>query len=241
MIHLGVNIDHIATIRNARGTREPEVTVAAGLAEMGGADSIVAHLREDRRHINDRDVRSLRESITTLFNLEMSTDKEIVEIALKIKPDIATLVPEKREELTTEGGLDLIKNFKKIKPIVEQMEGKGIRTSLFIDPDEKQIDKVKQIGSGMIEIHTGEYANLYPARPYTKKLEKIKKASEMAHGMDIKVAAGHGLNYQNVSLISSIPQIVELNIGHSIIARAAFVGLKQAVFEMKQIMLQSRK
>lgn len=241
MIRLGVNIDHIATLRNARRTYEPEPIIAAGLAELGGADSIVSHLREDRRHINDRDVKILREVITTKFNLEMSTDEEIVKIACQIKPDQATLVPERREEITTEGGLDVIKNFKKIKDVVSELIKNGIEVSLFIDPDKKQIEKTKDTGATIIELHTGVYSNLFRKNKYFEELKKIEECSKFAKELGLKVSAGHGLTYSNVSLIAAIPEIEELNIGHSIIARAVFVGLKNAVSEMKNIMINSRR
>ncbi len=240
MIKLGVNIDHIATIRNARRTDEPEPVVAAGVAEMGGANSIVSHLREDRRHITDNDIKLLRKTITTKFNLEMSVNEDIVKCALKVKPDIATLVPEKREEVTTEGGLDVIKNFDKVKDVVTNLKEAGIEVSIFIDPDENQIEKAKQTGATVIELHTGRYANLFKKDKYYDELKKIKESARFATQLGFKVAAGHGLTYYNVHLISAIQEIEELNIGHSIISRAVFVGLKQAVEEMKTIMILSR-
>lgn len=240
MIKLGVNIDHVATIRNARKTDEPEPVLAAELAELSGADSIVAHLREDRRHITDRDVRLLKECITTRFNLEMSTAKDIVQRALEVKPDEATLVPERREEVTTEGGLDVVKNFEKIKDVVEQLKDAGIDVSLFIEPDKNQIEKARQTGAGIIEIHTGKYAELFKKNRYYEELQKIKEAAKFGEEIGLKVAAGHGLTYYNVHLISAIPEIVELNIGHSIIARAVFVGLRKAIQEMKLIIKKMR-
>lgn len=240
MIKLGVNIDHIATLRNARKTYEPEPIYGAGIAELAGADSIVSHLREDRRHINDRDVEILRKVITTRFNLEMSTNDEIVNIAIKIKPDQATLVPERREEVTTEGGLDVIKFFNKIKDVVKELQKNGIEVSLFIDPDKKQIEKAKETNANIIEIHTGEYSNLFRKNKYQDELNKIKDCAKFAKSIGLIVSAGHGLTYQNVGLIAAIPEIEELNIGHSIISRAIFVGLGKAVAEMKEIMLKSR-
>ncbi len=235
MINLGVNIDHTATLRNARKTYEPEPVVAAGEAELGGADSIVSHLREDRRHITDRDVRILRETVTTKLNLEMSINPDIVDIATEIKPDIATLVPEKREEITTEGGLDVAQYFEKLKKVTERLKSEGVEVSLFIDPVKEQIEKSKEVGADTIELHTGEYSIAFKNNNYKKELERIIEAAKFGKSIGLKIAAGHGLTYSNVHLIANIPEIFELNIGHTIICRAMFVGIREAVREMKSI------
>lgn len=238
MIKLGVNIDHIATLREARKTWEPEPVFAAVLCELAGADAITAHLREDRRHIQDKDVELLRKIIKTELNLEMSISPEIVRIALKIKPDQATLVPEKRQEVTTEGGLDAAGSFSQIKKTVESLKKKKIVVSLFIDPEKKQIDAAQKTGADTIEIHTGRYANAKDERTRKQELAHIADAAAYAHKKGLAVNAGHGLNYSNVVDIVKIDLIEELNIGHSIISRAVFVGLPQAVREMKEVMGQ---
>ncbi len=235
MMRLGVNIDHIATLRNARGGLEPNPAVAAGIAELAGADLITSHLREDRRHIREADVYLIKGAITTRLNLEMSINKEIVDRAMEIVPHQATLVPEKREELTTEGGLDVIKFFSGIKDVIKELHRKNIEVSLFIDPDIKQIEKVLETGAKIIEIHTGHYANLFIRNKYQDELNKIIEMSKIASNYGIHIAAGHGLNYVNTHLIAHIPEIEELNIGHSIISRAVFVGLRNAVKEMKEL------
>lgn len=236
MIKLGVNIDHIATLREARKTWDPEPVFAAVLCELAGADGITVHLREDRRHIQDRDVELLRKIIKTKLNLEMSVSPEIVGIALNIKPDQATLVPEKRQEVTTEGGLDAAGSFSKIKKVVETLMRKKITVSLFIDPEKKQIDAAQKTGADAIEIHTGRYANAKDEKTRKRELAQIAAAAEYAHKKGLVVNAGHGLNYINVADIVKIKSIKELNIGHSIISRAVFVGLPQAVREMKEAM-----
>ncbi|MFH1479604.1 MAG: pyridoxine 5'-phosphate synthase [Candidatus Omnitrophota bacterium] len=233
MPKLGVNVDHVATLREARGGKEPRLVNAVSICEAAGCDSIVAHLREDRRHINDLDVKMLRKNITTRFNLEMSINKEIVGIAKKIKPDQATLVPERRRELTTEGGLDVYKNSKKIAKASEELLKNGIEVSLFIDPDKRQIRATRQIGVNVIEIHTGMYS-LAAKRPLIKReYNKIKDSINYALDTGLLVNAGHGLDYINTKMIAGIKGINELNIGHSIISRSLFVGLYQAVKEMK--------
>ena len=234
-MRLGVNIDHIATIRQARGGLEPEPAFAALIAEAGGADSIVAHLREDRRHINDNDLFILRKIIRVELNLEMSVAPGIVGIALKVKPDQATLVPEKREELTTEGGLDVAGNLIKIKKVVGKLQKEGIAVSLFIDPYKRQIEAACATGAKMIELHTGAYSNAENKIKEIKYLRELKKAVEFGKSRGLSVFAGHGLNYCNVSKIANIKGIEELNIGHAIISRAVFVGLGQAVREMKDL------
>ncbi len=236
MIKLGVNVDHIATLREARKTFEPDPVFAAVLCELAGAQSITVHLREDKRHIQKRDVELLRKIIHVKLNLEMSTSIEIVAVAQDIIPDQATLVPEKRQEITTEGGLDVVAKYSKIKKTISTLKRKKILTSLFINPQLKQIDASKKAGADAIEIHTGQYANATDPKRQKLELEKISKAATYAHHKGLIVNAGHGLNYENVIDILKIDFIEELNIGHSIISRAVFVGLPQAVREMKQRM-----
>lgn len=232
---LGVNIDHVATLRQARGGSEPDPVEAALICERAGCDSIVAHLREDRRHINDKDVVELRKRINTKFNLEMSMNSEIVDIALKIGPDQVTLVPEKRQELTTEGGLSVIKYEKRLSGITALFNEKGIDVSIFIDPDKDEIRSAIYIGIGIIEIHTGSYSLARDKRSQAKEFKKIKDSAEYAMSKGIIVNAGHGLNYINVKQIANIKGINELNIGHSIISRAVFTGSYKAVKDMKAL------
>ncbi|MFC1593755.1 pyridoxine 5'-phosphate synthase [Candidatus Omnitrophota bacterium] len=232
MLKLGVNIDHVATLREARGGIEPDPITAARLCESVGVDSIVVHLREDKRHINDQDLNTLRKEIRTRLNLEMSTNKEIVRIARKILPDQATLVPEKRQELTTEGGLDVVKYNKRVTAVVEGLQEKGIVVSLFIDPVKEQIEASKKTRAEYIELHTGCYADSTYRSKQQEELAKLKQASCFALSLGLGVNVGHGLNYTNVKPVARIPGIEELNIGHSIISRAVFVGLKKAVEEM---------
>lgn len=233
MPKLGVNIDHIATLREVRKGIEPEPVFAALICEAAGADSIVVHLREDRRHIKERDLCLLKQVVKTKLNLEMSVAKDIVDIASHAKPDQATLVPEKRQELTTEGGLDVVSNFKKIKAVKDKLEKAGIVVSLFIDPDKKQIDAAKRIGVAMIELHTGRYADARNEKEQEKYFKELKQATAYVINKGIIVNAGHGLNYYNVGRIARIEAIEELNIGYSIVCRAALVGLERAVREMK--------
>jgi pyridoxine 5-phosphate synthase len=235
MAKLGVNIDHVATIREARGIEYPDPVEAAAICESAGCDSIVCHLREDRRHIKDADVRRLRKTVGTRLNLEMSVAKDIVGIACKVKPDQVTLVPEKRKELTTEGGLDVVRYKKTISGVVKTLKKSGIETSLFIDPSVRQIDASRETGALIIEIHTGEYANAKNASAFSGELEKIKRASRYARSLGLEVNAGHGLNYENTRPVAEIAGINELNIGHSIVARAVMVGLTQAVEEMLEL------
>ena len=229
---LGVNIDHVATLRQARRGAEPDPVDAAIICESAGCDSIVAHLREDRRHINDDDITQLRKKIKTRFNLEMSTSEDIVRVAMAIKPDQATLVPEKREEITTEGGLDVISNMQKIFEATAKLERKGIKVSLFIDPERKQIEASRKAGAGIIEIHTGRYANAKDSKSIESEFQAIKEAVTIGRELGLVVNAGHGLNYINVKKIVGIKEIEELNIGHSIISHSVFVGLENAVKEM---------
>ena len=232
MTKLGVNIDHVATLRQARRELEPDPVRAATLCEKAGCDSIVAHLREDRRHINDNDVTQLREKIKTRFNLEMSTSEDIVKAAMDIKPDQATLVPERREEITTEGGLDVLTNMQKISEVIKKLHSKGIKVSLFIDPEREQIEASKKAGASMIEIHTGRYANAKDTGDIERELSAISNATRIGRDLGMAVNAGHGLNYINVKRIANIKEIEELNIGHSIISHSVFVGLENAVKEM---------
>ena len=236
MVKLGVNVVHVATVREARGITEPDPVAAAVLAELGGADGITVHLREDRRHIRERDVRLLKETIKVPLNLELATAPEILEFALEIRPHSATFVPEKREELTTEGGLDVIGGFKKLEPVVRQFREAGIVVSLFIDPDPDQIAAAAQVGAEFIEIHTGRYCDAADEHRMKEEFVLIEQASITAANANLKVNAGHGLNYRNVGPVARLPEIRELNIGHSIIARAVYVGLERAVREMKSLL-----
>jgi pyridoxine 5-phosphate synthase len=234
MIELGVNIDHVATLRQARRTYEPDPIWAAVEAEIGGADGITVHLREDRRHINDRDVKLLRESVQCKLNLEMSLAPEIVEIALRTAPHQATIVPERREEVTTEGGIDLLRDLQRVAGVVKQLKGAGIFASAFIDPEDRQIEAAARQGFEAVELHTGEYANARGAE-VSRQLERLSRAAETTHRLGLRLHAGHGLNYRNVADVARLPQMRELNIGHAIISRAVFVGLREAVREMKKV------
>ncbi|KJR28016.1 pyridoxine 5'-phosphate synthase [Vibrio navarrensis] len=240
-IYLGVNIDHVATLRNARGTKYPDPVHAAEIAERAGADGITVHLREDRRHITDRDVRILSETIQTRMNLEMAVTDEMVEIALQTKPEYVCLVPEKREELTTEGGLDVAGHLEKVKAATQKLTDAGIKVSLFIDADREQIDAAKACGAPFIELHTGHYADAETEADRLNELKKIAAGASYAADLGITVNAGHGLTYHNVAPIAALPEIYELNIGHAIIGRAVFDGLEKAVADMKAIMVAARK
>ncbi len=233
MVKLGVNIDHVATVRQARGINEPDPVAAAVLAELAGADGITVHLREDRRHIQDRDVYLLRQVIKTRLNLEMALSPEIIAIALELKPDSVTLVPEKREELTTEGGLDVVNHLEAIREAGRRFQEQGIVVSLFIDPDSEQINAARASGADYIEIHTGRYCDALTPAAVEEEFQLIAAAVITARNLNLGVNAGHGLNYRNVGRIAAIPGIEELNIGHSIIGRAVLVGLERAVREMK--------
>ncbi|MCX5679530.1 MAG: pyridoxine 5'-phosphate synthase [Candidatus Omnitrophica bacterium] len=232
MAKLGVNIDHVATIRQARKAACPDPIEAARLSEEAGCDSIVCHLREDRRHIVDADVIGLKKTVRTRLNLEMSAAKDIVDFACRIKPEQVTIVPEKRQEVTTEGGLDVCRNFTKVRSVISRLNGKSIDVSLFVNPDLKQIDASVRAGAKIIEIHTGEYANASTGKARAKQLTILKKAVHHAVSIGLEVNAGHGLDYDNVTDVAVIEGINELNIGHSIIARAVFVGIGCAVEEM---------
>lgn len=235
MKYLNVNIDHIATIRQARGGKEPDPVTGALIAEVAGAKGIVCHLREDRRHINDRDLRLLRELIQTKLDLEMGSVEEIIKIALATKPELVTIVPEKRQELTTEGGLDVASDIERFKALVDRMHSKEIEVSFFIEPDFKQIESALKAGADIVELHTGSFANAPNSEIYKIELKKIIQSAKFAKDAGLKVAAGHGLNYVNSYDIALIKEIDELSIGHSIISRAVLVGLERAVKEMIEI------
>ena len=235
-MRLGVNIDHVATVRQARGTNEPDPIAAAFLVELAGAEGIVVHLREDRRHIQDRDLEILRKIVKLHLNLEMAATEEMIEIALRTKPDMVTLVPEKREELTTEGGLDVVSHSEEISKAVAALKDGGIVVSLFIDPEMAQIKAAAKVGADVVELHTGEYANAQDAEEEMAQMERIRNGAILAEKLSLGVSAGHGLTYQNVADICAIEPIEELNIGHSIISRAILVGLERAVRDMLDIM-----
>jgi pyridoxine 5-phosphate synthase len=235
MARLGVNIDHVATLRQSRGGNEPEPIAAAVIAEMAGADGIVVHLREDRRHIQDRDLRILREVVQTKLDLEMAATEEMVKIALDVKPDMVTIVPERREELTTEGGLDISSIRGKLKDIIELLHEGGIIVSLFVDPDIDQIKASHKINADYIEIHTGRYANAKRIKDEDREMDSITQAAKFAYKLGLGVNAGHGLSYRNVKRLTQINEIVEFNIGHSIISRSVLAGLDRAVREMKEL------
>lgn len=228
---LAVNVDHIATVRQARGGRDPDPVAAAVLAELAGADGIIVHLREDRRHIQDRDLRLLRETVRTRLNLEMAATEEMVGIAGAVRPDLVTLVPERRQELTTEGGLEVAGQRRHLTAVVGPLQGAGIPVSLFIDPEEEQVEAAKAVGAGAVELHTGRYAE-GRGEVAREALAALIRAARFAAGTGLTVSAGHGLNYANVEPVAAIPEVEELNIGHSIVARAALVGMDQAVREM---------
>ena len=232
---LGVNIDHVATLRNARGGKDPSVLDAALISQSCGINAITVHLREDRRHIHDSDLKELKEKLSCKINLEMATTPEMLEIVLKTKPEFCCLVPEKRQEITTEGGLDVSVNTQYYKDYVKKIQDNGTLVSLFIDPDEKQVNAAKEIGAKFIELHTGAYANAFGTEKEEYEFQRLSNAAKLAQSYGITVNAGHGLNYENVLRMKEIPNLHELNIGHSIISRAVFVGLKQAVKEMKDL------
>jgi len=239
-IFLGVNIDHVATLRQARGTRYPEPLQAALVAEQSGADSITAHLREDRRHIQDRDIFLLKDLLHTKLNLEMAVTDSMIAIALQVKPQACCLVPERREELTTEGGLDVLAAPEKMRDACQALVAAGVEVSLFIDPELEQIDAAAKAGAPVIELHTGRYADADDVTEQRQELQRIQRAAAHAHAIGLQVNAGHGLHMHNVEAICRIPQIVELNIGHSIISQALFSGLGQAVRDLKRVMREAR-
>jgi len=254
MIELSVNIDHVATVRQARRIAEPDPVAAAALAELGGADGITVHLREDRRHAQDRDVHLLRETVHGELNLEMACAEPIIRIALAVRPDLATLVPERREEITTEGGLDLRQRPAAIARAVARLRRAGIKVSFFIDPEEGQVELAKKLGADFVELHTGEYCRLADCRPRIAdrglkpetrspepEVERLAAAAAAAAALGLGVHAGHGLNYRNVGPIARIPQVSGLYIGHSIVGRAIFVGMQEAVREMKRLIVEARR
>jgi pyridoxine 5-phosphate synthase len=240
VIELGVNIDHVATLRQVRGTSYPDPLRAALLAESAGADAITLHLREDRRHIQDRDVEALRAQLTKRMNLESAVTREMLQIALRIRPHDVCLVPERRQELTTEGGLDVVSQFERVRQACELLAGPGIRVSLFINADTTQIDAAKAAGAPVIELHTGHYADT-AGEEQMAEFRRICAAVEYGNRIGLKVNAGHGLNYDNVGPIAAVPGIAELNIGHAIVAQAIFIGWEAAVSQMKQLMTEARR
>lgn len=235
MARLGVNVDHVATLRQARGGAEPDPIAAAVLVELAGADGLVVHLREDRRHIQDRDLTLLREVIQTKLDLEIAAEESMVKVALTVKPHLVTLVPERRQELTTEGGLEVAGHRDRIEKLIRLLHDGSIPVSLFIDPNLNQVKAAHKIGADYIEIHTGRYANAKRLKEEQAELENITQAAKLAYKLGLGVNAGHGLNYRNVRRLAQIPEIVEFNIGHSIVARAVLVGLERAVREMKEL------
>jgi pyridoxine 5-phosphate synthase len=234
-MRLGVNVDHVATLRQARRGREPEPVAAAALAELGGADQITVHLREDRRHIQDRDLELLRRTVATGLDQELAAVPEMLRIARRIRPELATLVPERREEVTTEGGLDAARQLRGLARATAALQRSGIRVSLFVDPDPRQVLAAAKAGAEAVELNTGRYAEAR-GKAVARELEKLREAAALAAGEGLRVYAGHGLNYQNVLAVRDIPEVEELNIGHSIVSRAVFVGLERAVREMKALL-----
>ncbi|MBN2060985.1 MAG: pyridoxine 5'-phosphate synthase [Deltaproteobacteria bacterium] len=232
MARLAVNVDHVATVRQARGTDEPDPVIAAALAELAGADGIICHLREDRRHINDRDLRLLRQTVKGRLNLEMAAVSEMVKIARDVVPDLVTLVPEKRKELTTEGGLDVSSDTDRYRKVVDNLREKGIAVSFFMDPDPEQIEIAKGAGAEIVEIHTGNYSEAKTEYEADERFKRIVRAVETAKELKLKISAGHGLDYSNIKRFSFLPDIEEYSIGHSIIARSVFVGIEKAVKDM---------
>ncbi len=237
---LGVNVDHVATLRQSRRTQYPDPVAAAVLAEMGGADQITIHLREDRRHIQERDLQVLRKTVTTRLNLEMAATQDMVKIAYGAKPDVVTLVPERREELTTEGGLDVVVGREHVRRAVKTLRDAEIEVSLFIDPDLDQVKAAHRAEAQVVELHTGRYCDARLPADRRKELSRVLDACKAAAKLGLKVAAGHGLNYQNVLPVAAIPEIEELNIGHAIVARAVLVGFERAVREMKDLLGRAR-
>lgn len=235
MARLAVNVDHVATVRQARGITEPDPVIAAGMAELAGAVGIICHLREDRRHIQDRDVLLLRQVVKTKLNLEMAATPEMIRIARRIRPDLVTLVPEKREELTTEGGLDVKAKALLYKKAIGQLHQKGVEVSLFVDPDPAQIEASHGIGADIVEIHTGHYAESRSEPEARRQFDRIARAVETATRFDLGISAGHGLNYVNVQRFKALPKVEEYSIGHSIVARAVYVGFDRAVREMAEL------
>jgi len=239
MTKLAINVDHVATVRQARGIMEPDPVSAAAICELAGASGIVVHLREDRRHIQDRDVYLLRQTIKTKLNLEMGANQDIIKIALEVKPDLITLVPEKRQELTTEGGLDVLSQQSKVGKVIEKMTAASIPVSIFADPEPQQLAAAREVGATFVELHTGKYCDVVGERKRDEEFQLLAEAAEAATQLGLRVCAGHGLNYQNTAPIAALDAIEELSIGHAIIARAVFIGLDQAVKEMLAIIRQA--
>lgn len=235
MARLNVNIDHVATVRQARGTKEPDPVWAAALAELGGADGITLHVREDRRHVQERDLLVLSETAAVKLNLEIACDEDVLALACRYKPAQCTLVPERREEVTTEGGLDVLVHRQRVRDAVSRLKDAGIEVSLFVDPDTEQIEATADIGADAVELHTGKYALAAEGKPQQKELQELSLASATAHRAKLTLHAGHGLTYRNVTPVAQLPEMCELNIGHSIIARSMMVGIREAVREMKQL------
>ena len=238
MVELGVNIDHVATLRQARRGDQPDPVAAAVLAELGGADSITIHLREDRRHIQDRDLRVLKHTVSTRLNLELACAEEVLDIAADVRPDQATLVPERREEVTTEGGLDILSDRSRVAQAIKKLQNHGIYVSLFLDPEEAQIEAAAQMGAEAVELHTGQYA-LERGEKRQLQWERLIRAAGLIRKLGLQLHAGHGLDYHNVQAIAAIPDMHELNIGHSIVSRSVMVGMREAVAEMKRLMVEA--
>lgn len=236
MIRLGVNVDHVATIRQARGGREPDPVTAAHEAELGGADQITVHLREDRRHIQERDLRLLRQTAQTPLNLELAVSEDVIRVALDVRPDQVTLVPERRQEVTTEGGLDVVHTLEAVRAAVQRFRAAGIDVSLFIDPDTAQVSAARDAGATRIELHTGAFAEARRPVDVAMQVERLARAGAAAHELGLHLALGHGLDYRNVLLVRDLPRVEEMNIGHSIVSRAVYVGLREAVREMKRLL-----
>jgi len=239
-LRLGVNIDHVATVRNARGGIHPSPVAAALLAQKAGADGITAHLREDRRHIRDDDITALKEAIDVPLNFEMAATEEMVAIALKLLPNAACIVPERREELTTEGGLAVAGQQARLSPLIQQLKGAGIRVSLFVDADEAELNAAAELGADIVELHTGQYCDSVAGSLRSQELERIAKGAQIAASAGLEVHAGHGLSFETVQEIAALPEIVELNIGHFLIGAAIYTGLEDVILQMRQLMNQAR-
>lgn len=237
MIRLGVNVDHVATIRQARGGREPDPVTAAHEAELGGADQITVHLREDRRHIQDRDLRLLRQTVQTPLNLELAVSDEVIAIALDVRPEQVTLVPERREEVTTEGGLDVVSGLAAVRAATARFRAARVAVSLFIDPEPAQVEAARESGATHVELHTGQFALARRPDEVAHEVERLRRAGARAHDLGLHLALGHGLDYRNVLQVRDLPHVAEMNIGHSIVSRAVYVGLREAVREMKGLLV----
>jgi len=236
MIRLSVNIDHVATLRQARGGREPDPVAAAMLCEQAGADSITLHLRLDRRHVQDRDLRILRQIIKTNLNLEMAATEEMLETAIEVKPDLCTLVPERSGEITTEGGLDVAGQKEDLQEKIERLHKAGLAVSVFLDPEERQVEAAKEVGANGIELHTGPYADAVSEKGVEQEFKRLLRAAKLADDLGLELRAGHSLNFRNLSLVTTLPNLVEVSIGHNVVARAVFIGLERAVKELLVIL-----